>query len=456
MDRRRFLTLSGMAAVGSALAGRGSPALARRPNIVFILTDDQPAYTVRYMQGVKNLLSDRGTTFSRGYVSVPFCGPARVSLATGKYTHNHGIENNGTTYQQFLEHGYQMDALWTRLKAAGYKTGHFGKYINGFEGDLAKGIPPGWDRFFALAGETAGNDWYLANDQGTLSRFTDNEEQITAEKADNWIRRVANKPEPFYAAVHFYGPHGPWYPSNRHDHDFDNVHLPKPPSYDEADISDKPAYVRNQDWTNAEEDEARRRYEGMLEELQDVDDGVRRIVRALEETGTLGNTYIFFATDNGYMLGEHRLMAKNVSYEESVQTPFIVRGPGIVAGTTSEAFVSHLDITATVAAVAGSDASGYDGRSLLPLFASEPDSSIGRKRILVESPARGWAMIRESDYVYVEYDTGGRELYDLSADPYELENLLGTNGSGDAGDLPQRLDTLKGCAGGSCRSAEGP
>lgn len=174
----------------------------------------------------------------------------------------------------------------------------------------------------------------------------------------------------------------------------------------------------------------------------------------------MDNTYIVFTTDNGYHMGEHRLEAgRYMPYKEDANFPLILRGPGVAEGVTRDELVLNTDFAPTVADLAGAQAPGFvDGRSFAPLL--ETGKVPWRDAALMEGfplykfgrPAFSGVWTGEGDW-YVEYEGGERELYDVAADPYQLENLAGTRPEAEAA-LSARLETLKTCARNSCRVAE--
>ena len=227
------------------------------------------------------------------------------------------------------------------------------------------------------------------------------------------------------------------------------------PSVAEGNVSDKPAYVRERPPLSEEQRRSiRATREGKLETLQTVDDMVGNLLRTLGEMGRLENTYVFYLTDNGFLLGEHRLKGKWLPYEESISTPLIVRGPGVEAGST-QALASNVDLAPTIAELASAEPPhDPDGRALTPLL--EGRDPTWRDAALLETrggPAPDWTGVRTERYSYVEYKTGEKELYDLEADPYQLENLAGQRPEEQAA-LSARLAVLRGCAGDECRTAE--
>jgi N-acetylglucosamine-6-sulfatase len=179
--------------------------------------------------------------------------------------------------------------------------------------------------------------------------------------------------------------------------------------------------------------------------------------------GELDNTYIVYTSDNGYILGEHRQETKMLPYEESIRVPLMVRGPDVPRGETRSQIAANVDWAPSVADWGGASASAMDGRLLAPVLLGESHANeLGwRERLLIEGfgdrsgvPPAFDALRTAGDEMYVEYETGEKELYDLSSGPYELENLLGSSGGGDPGDLPARLDALRDCRAKTCWEAE--
>jgi N-acetylglucosamine-6-sulfatase len=191
-----------------------------------------------------------------------------------------------------------------------------------------------------------------------------------------------------------------------------------------------------------------------------VEDMLSSLEKELEAAGELENTYIFFTSDNGFLLGEHRLnKQKDRPYEESARVPLIVRGPGIEAGTTDKDLALNTDLVPTFAELAVLDLDGEetDGRSFVPLLHGGKPWT-WRSSVLLEGfvgkGVRAYGALRTEDYKYVEYDDGERELYDLQDDPYELENAYESADPSLLEDLQRRLEALRDCSGDSCRKAE--
>jgi N-acetylglucosamine-6-sulfatase len=267
-------------------------------------------------------------------------------------------------------------------------------------------------------------------------------------------------------------PHSPAYFANQHADMFSDTPLPKPSSFNEADVSDKPQWVRNRPRLSSTQiSDMTEFYRKRLRALQSVDEMVLRLVKALDAEGELSNTYIVFTSDNGIYLGEHRLEAKAAAYNAAPRVPLLIRGPGVPQGVTRSQMVLNNDLAPTFASWAGvTPPSFVDGRSLRPLLTTSPPAT-WRTAFLVEHRRSeeeydyvrripNYDAVRTARYNYVEYETGEKELYDLTTDPTELTNIYNSAPQTLRSDLKARLDALKSCAGAdasatSCKTAEG-
>lgn len=455
----------------------GIAASSRRPNVVFIRTDDQDLASMRetrpsgelVMKSVDQLLVQRGTSFSNSFVSCSLCCPSRATFLTGQYAHNHGVVQNvwpeGGYYK--LDHSNTLP-IW--LQQAGYFTGHVGKYLNDYgqkgrkAADIANAtsalnaptgtttaVPPGWSQWFTSFW-TSYDDYYV-NDNGRIVHFgNDPKDYYTDVMVDNAVDFILHAPAtaPWFLVVDFIAPHdgSDWpfdasdppksgeplvrdeggypRPAPRHDGLLDQHARTLPPSFNEPDVSDKPWKIRNHAPLLSAEQiaEIDRRYRKRLESLLAVDEGVARICKALDESGRAQETYVFFTSDNGYMQGEHRLTdVKLHPYEESIRVPLIVRGPGVPAGVVVDKLVVNVDCTPTIVEIAQAKAGiEPEGRSLLPLIA-RPDSE-WRTDLLLECPIFHFRGVRTETYAYVEYDynedgvVDDVELYNLKRDEF--------------------------------------
>jgi arylsulfatase A-like enzyme len=443
----------------------------QRPNILVVESDDQTLESLRVMDNVNSLIGDRGTTFENSFVNYSLCCPSRATFLTGEYAHNHGVLGNTPPNGGFARfralHGDDNLAVW--LRQAGYYTALFGKYLNGYANDPL--VPRGWSEWRAAAPDTQDLYDYTLNENGTLVHYgtdpADFKQDVLTRKALGFIDRRAPQPAPFflwlaYTAPHAGGPNpNPNPPSNcngtakpapRHAHAFDSEPLPRPPNFNEADVSDKPQRIQSLPLLGPDRvADIERRYRCRLESLLSVDEGVGALVGRLGANGELADTVIVFTSDNGFFHGEHRIPGnKTRVYEESIRVPLLIRGPGIPAGTTVSDLVTNADLAPTIVDAANASAGlVMDGRSLIPM-AQDPGIEQGRQ-LLVEEP--GLAAIRTERYVYAEYDTGERELYDLQNDPFELESRHRSPAyAAIRAHLANRLHELQSCAGASCRA----
>jgi N-acetylglucosamine-6-sulfatase len=459
LNRKEFLGSAGVALAGLSLSRVASGA-SGKPNLLVIMTDDQPYYTIPYMKAVASHIRDSGVIFRPyAYVSTPICGPARATLLTGKWSHNTGLTatTHPYAYHQLHTSGYESDTIATRLKKAGYVTFFGGKYQNGYDG---KAKPPGWDAWFAMVEPVNKKDYFRYRTGSQIKRHdrsNHNETHVLSERAQRFVRDNAGSSQPWFAYVCPHAPHGPYFPASKHADEFERKPLRDIASLHEKSLADKPDWVsREAPYTRKERTAYSKEYRGMLRELQEVDDMVARIMSALADTNQRANTYIFFLTDNGYLHGEHGLRYKNTPYEEASRTPFIVRGPGVKNGIHSHVMVSHIDLPPTLLDLAGAPWSDLDGRSLRRVLLNEDRRPAGwRDEVFVEDLKRGWNMLRTPKYAYVEWNDGQKELYDMYADPYQMRSLHTEQAKADLiSKLSSRLSEMKSCSGPSCRKAE--
>jgi N-acetylglucosamine-6-sulfatase len=441
---------------------RGQTASAR-PNIVFILTDDMPKRLWRTMPALRNQVGAEGVRFTNAYVTQSLCYPSRATLLTGKYPHNHGITSNHAPSgggAEFRSSGQDQDTVATRLHAAGYRTALIGKYLNDYEGEY---IPPGWSYWYAESGENG------LNDNGRLeANFSGAFPATIADKARAFLDRATDQEEdpPFMLFYWTTQPHLPDRAPPDYRNLFRDARLPRPPSFNEADVSDKPDYIKNlPSLTRGRIDRLEANDKLQRSNLAHVDDVLGDMLGLLEDRGELANTYVVFATDNGVHMGEHRYVilrgSKSTPYEEAASTPLMIRGPGVPRGAVRTQLVANNDLAPTFAAWAGVSPPGrVDGRSITPLLSATPPYAwrtvLLNERHAVEpdpSPSPDYdALFTASDNRYVEYATDEKELYDLRTDPYELAN--GYDPAAPPANLAHRLQALTTCAADTCRKAE--
>lgn len=393
-----------------------------RPNIVLIMADDLDVGSMSYLPRTKALLADRGLTFKNAFVTDSICCPSRASFLRGQYPHNHGVltvdDSPTGAFRAFYEQGRESSTIATWLKDAGYRTVLLGKYFNGYKDNTH--IPPGWDEWYATDG--AGTQF---NENGTLKTYDTsvyNPTDVLADHATDYIRRTVQNPRPFLMYLTPKPPHARSIVADRHKYTFADAQTPRTPSFNEKDVTDKPSWVRSKPLLSPENEAfIDARYRERLQTLLALDELVERVVTELETSGELNNTYIFFTSDNGYHMGQHRLMPmKQTAYEEDIRVPMIVRGPGVPAGATVNRFVLNNDFAPTFAGLAGAVTPDFvDGRSFKPLLDGVPPTT-WRRTFLVEkwgelAMRHEYKAVRTPNYTYVEYGNGERELYDLTA-----------------------------------------
>jgi arylsulfatase A-like enzyme len=405
------------------------------PSIVLILSDDQRWDTLWGMPTVEEALAGNGVTFANSFVVNPLCCPSRASLLTGRYSHGTGIYLNRPPHGGFSRFDDRR-TIATVLHAAGYETGLFGKYLNDY-GSLpadARDVPPGWDRWSAFFGGPRYYDYRLAENGSVASfghRARDYSTAVLARQAVDFIRGARR---PFFLAFAPYAPHAPATPPPAYEDAFAHFSWWRPPSFNEHDLSDKPAYIRRLGpLTPRQIERAVRFRREQLEAALAVDDAVRSLLKALEQRGLLSTTFIVYTSDNGVAWGEHPLIAarKLVPYEEPIRVPLVIRYDPLVHEQPSQDghLVLNIDLAPTLAALARTRMSAAEGSSLLPLLAS-PRLPQWRSDFLIEHlagpPQRdvpSYCAVRGERYKYVFYQTGEEELYDLLRDPHELDNI---------------------------------
>ena len=350
-----------------------------------------------------------------------------------------------------------------------------GKYLNDYTNSPP--VPPGWSEWHAAAPNAQRVYNWRLNNNGTITQYgqapQDFKQDVLTEKTVGFIERRAPLQRPFFLWLNYTAPHdGDWggapvsycqdisaKPAPRHAHAFDSEPLPRPPNFNEADVSDKPGQIRNRSrLSSAQITDIQRKYRCQLESLLSVDEGVEKIVAALRAQAELANTLVIFTSDNGFFNGEHRLpTGKEHIYEESIRVPLQMRGPGIPQGVTVNALSINADLAPTIVDAANATPGlAMDGRSLIPV-AENPGIEQGRE-LLIEN-ARGleqqpsFTAIRTQRYMYAEHAGGERELYDLAADPFELQSRHNAPAYASVrSQLASRLGQLRTCAGASCRT----
>jgi N-acetylglucosamine-6-sulfatase len=449
-----------------------------RPNIIFILTDDLDFASAQKMPQLRSQLIEEGTSLENAFVSYPLCCPSRATILTGLYAHNHDVKGNNLPYggfQKFRNEGLEENTIAVRLQESGYRTAYFGKYLNGYPGEEDPAyVPPGWDKWHAIERKNT----YSEETENTYSEYDLNENgevvsygkrpkdyltDVLSSKAIEYLQGATEHSEPFFLYLAPNAPHLPATPAKRHRNAFAEEAAPRPPSFNEEDVSDKPLWLRHrQSISEGEVSNIDKRYRRRLESMLAVDEMVGALIQELEAAGKLQNTFIFLTSDNGWYQGEHRIhIEKSYPYEEAARVPLFVRGPEITPDSKVQKLALNTDLAPTLAELAGVEYLA-DGRSLVPLLRGEEPPS-QRTAILLEgfgeyfdvgSGPPAYRAVRTESHKYVEYVNGERELYDLEADPDELENVYESADPSLIENLKTKLDALGSCVEAGCREAE--
>jgi N-acetylglucosamine-6-sulfatase len=454
----------------AAAAGPPAP-----PNVVVLMTDDQTLRSMRALPRTRALIGDQGARFAKSFVSNPRCCPSRATFLTGQYSHNNGVFTNGPPIGGWQRLRGTTNWLPNWLQTAGYRTAHVGKFLNHYGLDDPTEVPPGWDEWYGTIDPTTYRYYgYTVNENGTLRTYGRDRDprfystDFTGRRSAEIVERLAPAAQPFFLSVAFLAPHtgGPYEPgdpaslgtpavADRHRGAFASLALPRGGAFDEADMSDKPPFLRRPRLRAAKVSAIESLYRQRLESLLAVDEAVERIVAALQASGELANTLLVFTSDNGYLAGEHRLPhGKAKAYDPSVRVPLLIRGPGVPAGVQPQQMAVNADLAPTILDAAHATAGRLlDGRSLLPLTR---DPSLGTRRPLLIEIAKGARLkttaIRTRRWLYAEHANGTRELYDSATDPHQLRSLHAAPAlAAVRARLAQRLAILRACRGLSCR-----
>ncbi|HEU4515451.1 MAG TPA: sulfatase-like hydrolase/transferase [Nocardioidaceae bacterium] len=472
------LALPGLALPGPQVAAAPGTG---QPNIVLITTDDQNVEDLRHMPYTLELLGGEGVTFDDAISSYPLCCPARATILTGQHAHNHGVLANEPPaggWEKLRPKADRTLPVW--LQNAGYRTTFTGKFLNTYGRTDKTEVPPGWNDWHAIAHRVYDFDDAWVNENGTLVDHTgDYQADITQDVTEEAIRQGAEDGQPFFVWQSNLAPHGacstdgssctwgPPVPAPQDRGTFDGLPLyaERLPSFNERVAVEKPARISRLRRLDAVQvADLRDLNEKIVESLQAVDRNVRDTVELLDSLGQLDNTLIVFASDNGYLLGQHRWKGKVLGYEPSLRVPLMMRGPGVPAGAVVDETVSLVDIAATLAEAAGAvPLMPLDGISLRDVAQGRVE---GYDALAIEAgPAykdvpddqylyRG---VRTDRYTYMEHPvTGEIELYDRVADPYQLDNVAYRpthRATRDA--LAAMLRRLGDCAGASCHQPAG-
>ena len=524
MRGRRFpivaILLIGLVTFAHAPVVNAAPA---PPHIVVVMADDlddlslQILLSAGLLPNIKNNIVNRGVRFSNAFSTNPLCAPSRATMLTGQYSHNHRVLSN-----EHPDGGVaQLDdsaVLATALQPI-FRTGHVGKYLNHY-GDLTTAVtntvnpsavnpayvPPGWDAWYGLIDPTTYAMYnYQMNVNGRAEPHggapEDYQTTVLASKATSFITDSLAAGKPLFLNLAPLAPHFEVWSLGLASYRglspdsygmlFNFIARPDPrqqtskpgawtlvasqlpfyhslkPSWNEADVSDKPFAMQHPLMSADDKNWANVQYRTRMLTMLSIDDMVGSIAAALGSQ--LSNTVWVFTADNGFLLGEHRMSEKMSAYEESARIPLYIAGPGITGWPrTVSALVLNNDFAPTLAELGGVGMSVLvDGRSLVPFLQGTAPSD-WRRRALIEHSSCSWffdvptyAAVRTGpndtypSRLYVESENGSIELYDLTKDPYEMTSVHNDpSRTAEIGTLREALAALKTCGGGSCQTLE--
>ena len=483
--------VAGLAAAPQGDAAKKKKPKQKRPNIVLVMTDDQAVETQRFMPQTNELLGRGGVSFANSFASYPLCCPSRATWLTGQYAHNHGVRGNTPPAGGYSKLD-KSTTLPVWLQRAGYATAHVGKFLNGYgRTSPDTEVPPGWTEWYGaldapdgFVGGTYTMYGYTLNENGSVVHYGSTPDvvdpatyqtDVYAAKARDFINRRAPSRKPFFLSVATLASHtesggacncegnNPR-AAPRHEGALSNQAPLSSPSFNEADVSDKPQAIRDEPlMTGPEQQVVRARYRAQAESLLAVDELVAGVADTLRAKGELKNTVIIYTADNGFFHGQHRVRSGKVRlYEESIRVPLLMRGPGLPKGKTRKQVVANVDLAPTIADFANAKPMRkVDGRSLFSTARDKllwPGRPIGLEAFFnadpeedPETPETNYRAVRTDRYVYAEYGTGETELFDLATDPYELQSRHADPALAQVrGALDRLLDRTANCGGSGC------
>ncbi|CAI7611209.1 unnamed protein product [Penicillium manginii] len=493
-------------------------AVAKQPNILFILTDDQGKHVggLEYMPKLQELLVQKGARYPKHYCSVAICCPSRANLWTGRMPHNTNVTDVSLPYggyPKFVSAGWNDNYLPLWMQDAGYNTYYVGKlwnshtednynkpYARGFNGSEFLLDPYTYQYYFARMTRNGNPPVHYDGQYST---------DVIAEKAAGFLDEAMAQDRPWMLTVAPNAPHanGSYDPTRdadwfgepefapRHANLFKGVKAPRDESFN-ALIEGAVGWTQTlPELSQKEIDYIDLFQRCRLRALQAVDEMIGNLVEKLEKAGELDNTYIFFSTDNGYHLGQHRMQpGKTCGYETDIHIPLIVRGPGIPENQVIDVVTSHTDLAPTFLAIANSSREGLDGKAI-PTTVAAGKLHKKKEHVAIEfwgtgipEGIYGFASDREQDpynnfqnntykgvrlvaddysLYYAVWCTNEKEFYNLKDDPFQTVNLAAHPNkhanfkiaNRRLAQIISRLDALmmvlKSCGGDSCRDPWG-
>lgn len=444
------------------------------PNVVMITADDMTISDMAHMPHTRRLLVANGTV-ANGIAPTPICVPARASLLTGQYTHNHRaytIEGTGGGFKAFDD----RNTLPVWLRNGGYSTMFTGKYLNGYGRQAPRYVPPGWSRWIgSVDPSTYSYTNTTFNSNGRLVKPTGYSTDLIAGFTSRMIQQHQDRSpgRPFFLWANYVAPHhgggvesddpermypdrpALWLktpkPAARHRNDFRGTGLHKAPEM--LRDTTRSRFATHYRVTDARRAVLRELQAQRLESLQSVDEAVARTVGTLRAEGVLSRTIIVFTSDNGFLVGHHNTTGKLIPYHRSLRIPMVIRGPGIPRGAKVTTPVSNPDLAVSIARAAGvTPGRAVDGIDMFSRLASHPHV---RRIVPIEAypPTGGttpiYTGITYGPWTYVRRRDGFEELYDRRRSNAELANVAKAEPT-MLGRLREANRRYRACAGSTC------
>jgi N-acetylglucosamine-6-sulfatase len=440
---------------GCGAAPDARPAGVRRPNVLFILTDDQRWDCIGLAAGSRvptpriDRIGKEGVYFRNAFCTTSLCSPSRASILSGLYANAHGVSNNFTEYPDDMP-------TWPRaLQASGYQTAYIGKYHMGEENDDPR---PGFDHFVTHRGQGRYWDNEFRANGGERKVVKGYYTTVVTDMAEDWIRG-RDRAKPWALILGHKAPHSFYNPEPKYEKAFDGAQIAYPRSAFELDDKSDwykerldtwhgiygPLFEYRKKWPDRSPEGVKdfaamvRAYRGTI---LSVDDSVGRLLRLLEERGELDDTLVIFTTDNGLLEGEHGMVDKRTMHEPSIRLPLVVRYPGLTPPSRPrvvDSMVLTEDFASSILELCGlAPLPRSHGRSWVKIARGEPDPGWRKsflyhynyeKQFPYTPNIRG---VRTERWKYVRYPAGdggadrhGAELFDVANDPGETRNLIG-------------------------------
>ena len=485
------LAVAALAAQGSITGTAPAPAATTPPpNFVFVLTDDLSLNLLPYMRQVK-AMEKRGTSFRRYFVTDSLCCPSRSTIFSGRYPHSTGVITNGGADGGFqvFHRNEESDTVATSLAARQYDTAMMGKYLNGYTPRGAvdgspRYVPPGWS-VWSVAGNGYPEFNYnlLEKPFGGQAQVVHHGNQpqdyltdVISRRGQEFIGASVQRGHPFMLELATFAPHGPFTPAPRDANRFPNARVPRTRLFNRPQARPRPAWLSTTKLSDQEVGGLDADFRKRAQAVQAVDQMIADIRAQLKRLGIANNTYIVFSSDNGFHMGDRRLLeGKQTAWDHDINVPLVVTGPGVPRGKSVGAITANTDLRPTFQELAGSPISPrVEGRSLVPFLRGDKVRR-WRRVTLIEhhgpnntpgdpdqaTPRQGnppsYRALRFSNRLWVQYDDPRyrSEYYNLKKDPNERHNLVRKLSAGRRARLRTLVQRFASCSDGpSCRAAD--